>query len=43
MARVGIVTDSTAYLDVEYVKRHDIKVFPSRSSWTGCPTGKVLT
>ncbi|MEJ5186401.1 MAG: DegV family protein [Candidatus Geothermincolales bacterium] len=28
MARVGIVTDSTAYLDEEYVRTHDIKVVP---------------
>lgn len=28
MAAVGIVTDSTAYLDPEYVRRHDIKVVP---------------
>lgn len=28
MAGIGIVTDSTAYLDEEYVKKYDIKVVP---------------
>jgi DegV family protein with EDD domain len=28
MASIGIVTDSTAYLDPEYVRQHDIKVVP---------------
>lgn len=28
MRKVGIVTDSTAYLDQEYVREHDIKVVP---------------
>src|SRR4030042_2181559 len=28
MANIGIVTDSTAYLEDAYVKEHDIKVVP---------------
>ncbi len=28
MAGIGIVTDSTAYLDQDYVEKHDIKVVP---------------
>ena len=35
MAKIAIITDSTAYLKKEYVKKHNIRVVPLNLHWDG--------
>ena len=35
MAKIAIITDSTAYLEKEYVKKHKIRVIPLNLHWDG--------
>ena len=35
MAKIAIITDSTAYLEKEYVKKHNIRVLPLNLHWDG--------
>jgi len=35
MAKIAIITDSTAYLKKEYVKKHNIRVIPLNLHWDG--------
>ncbi len=35
MAKIAIITDSTAYLEKEYVKKHSIRVIPLNLHWDG--------
>lgn len=35
MAKIGIVTDSTAYMPTDFVKKHDIEIAPAVVIWSG--------
>ncbi|MCD6576705.1 MAG: DegV family protein, partial [Anaerolineaceae bacterium] len=35
MAKIAIITDSTAYLKKEYVEKHNIRVVPLNLHWDG--------